>query len=488
MNQTDAAAVSRLHNVLATVGKALDHFVQYDHPDPLQTHIDWQNRLQQPLPINGIGLDAVTRELCDNVIPFGSPIGGPGFTGFVTTGPTTIATGAVAAALIAAPQRQTLHAFNFLENLSLDWLCELFGIPSGFQGIYSSGGSVANLIGMGAARQYAFERIGVDPAASGVTSRMVIYASAETHHTIKRAAGVLGVGRNNVVPIATDHQGRMRPDALEMQIQADRNEDITPMAIVANVGTTNTGAIDPVKRIGEIAKKQGIWYHIDGAYGLPGLLDRRIAPLYEGLDMADSLIVDPHKWMGACVGIAATFVRDRALLYRSFTQEPADYLEGTTSKENTEHSMDSFGVPYFDLGTELSAPSRGVMVWAILKEIGVEGLRQRVIRHNDMAKRVAERADRHPRLELLQEPTLSVCCFRYISNEIEDLNSFNQQIHRQLIRGNRHMPSTTRIAGKLAIRPCFLGARTSSKYADELVDEVLKIGDELSWASHEVPL
>lgn len=195
--------------------------------------------------------------------------------------------------------------------------------------------------------------------------------------------------------------------------------------------------------IGEIAKVHGIWFHVDGAYGLPGILDERIRHLYDGLELADSVIVDPHKWLGAAVGVAATFVRDRQLLYRAFTQEPADYLEGaiekaTDSASKIEHSLDDFGIPYFDYGVELSSPCRGVVVWAMIREIGVEGMTGRIRRHNDMAAYLAQAAREHPNLELLLDPTLSICCFRYVAPEIVDLDAFNRQLHRRLIRENQN--------------------------------------------------
>ena len=256
------------------------------------------------------------------------------------------------------------------------------------------------------------------------------------------------------------------------------------MAIVASAGTTNTGAIDPLKEIGEIAKSHGIWFHVDGAYGLPGILDERIRHLYDGLEMADSVIVDPHKWLGAAVGVAATFVRDRQQLYRAFTQEPADYLEGAVKQDtqdapSIEHSMEGFGVPYYDYGVELSSPCRGVVVWAMLREIGVEGMTQRVKRHNDMAAFIAMAAKEHPNLELLLEPTLSICCFRYVAAGIDDLDSLNRQLHRRLIRENQNLPSTTQVNGKLALRPCFVGARTNQAHAEALVKDVLRIGQGL---------
>jgi aromatic-L-amino-acid decarboxylase len=253
---------------------------------------------------------------------------------------------------------------------------------------------------------------------------------------------------------------------------------------VANAGTTNTGAIDPLEAIGAIAAEHAIWFHVDGAYGLPGILDEQVSPLFQGLELADSVIVDPHKWLGAPVGIAATFVRDRNILYRAFTQEPADYLEGSVEQESSsapsiEHSLDDFGIPYFDFGVELSAPSRGVVVWALIREIGVQGIRQRVKRHNAMARSLARFAAQHPSLEVLSEPTLSICCFRYVSPHITDLNQFNQKLHRRLVRENEYMPSTTRVRGQLALRPCYIGARAEESQVEGLLESVLRIGKEL---------
>ena len=353
------------------------------------------------------------------------------------------------------------------------------------QGVYSSGGSVANLLALGAARQHAFEKLGHDAGAQGVTGPVRIYASAESHHTIQRSAGVLGIGRRAVQTIACDSQGRMRVDALRDAVARDRDSGLVQMAIVASAGTTNTGAIDPLKEIGEIARQYGIWFHVDGAYGLPGILDERIRHLYDGLDKADSVIVDPHKWLGAAVGVAATFVRDRQLLYRAFTQEPADYLEGATEQATgaapqIEHSLDDLGVPYYDFGVELSSPCRGVVVWAMIREIGVDGMAQRMRRHNDMAAYIARAAREHPNLELLLEPTLSICCFRYVAPGVADLDAFNRLLHRRLIRENQNMPSTTQVNGKLALRPCFVGARTGHEHAQALLQDVLRIGQALA--------
>jgi aromatic-L-amino-acid/L-tryptophan decarboxylase len=479
----DAAETGRLQDLLGRLGEGLDEFVRFEHPDALHRGARWKQALDLPLPQSGIGADAVLAELLQQVVPNGSSVPRPGFSSFITTGSTTVATLAATAASVAAPQRYGHTAFNLLEEVSLRWLAALFGLGT-MQGVYSSGGSTANLLALGAARQQAYEHLGRDPAADGLDRPAAIYASSETHHTVQRAAGVLGLGRRAVRAVDCDAAGRMRVEALRAAIDADRRAGVLPLAVVGNAGTTNTGAIDPLSSIADIAREQALWFHVDGAYGLPGVLDERVAPLYRGVDRADSVIVDPHKWLGASVGIGATFVRDRELLRRAFTQEPAHYLEGSvrTPAADAElaHSMDDFGIPYYDHGVELSAPSRGVVVWALLREIGVAGLRERVRRHNDMATAIAQMARAHPRLELLLEPTLSVCCFRYLAPGIADTDELNRRIHRHLTRENRNMPSTTVVGGRLALRPCFIGARAGMVQARELVADVLRLGDVLA--------
>lgn len=482
--QNKAAETGRLKELLSRVGTGLDKYLKFEHPDALHPDNHWRDALDTALPKQGIGIDELTRELVELVIPAGSAVPKPGFSSFITTGATTASTLATTAANIASPQRYMRTSFNFLEELSLQWLAEMCGIEH-LKGVYSSGGSVANLVALGGARQHAFEKVGHDPAADGVDRPVRVYASQECHHTIQRSGGVLGIGRRAIKLIACDHKGRMLTEALHDEIVADIRRGILPMAIVANAGTTNTGAIDPLQRIGEIARENNIWFHVDGAYGLPGCLDERIRHLYEGLDLADSVIVDPHKWLGASVGVAATFVRDRELLSRAFTQEPADYLEGSVEKtHNSEnilkHSLDDFGIPYFDYGVELSAPSRGIVVWALIKEIGVEGMAQRVRHHNDMAKFTASTARENPNLELIIEPVLSICCFRYVADKVTDLDGLNQKLHRLLVRENEYMPSTTRVNGVLALRPCYIGARQKQRQVEGLLQAVLRIGEQLT--------
>ena len=480
----DKAQTGNLSVLMQKLGSHLDDYLKFEHPDAMQQRQTWQQALGGELPELGVGDERVMQLMGQHLIPNGSSIPNPGCTAFINTGTTSIGALANMAGSVAAPQRFGLTAFNYLEEKSLDWMADMFKLPKHMKGLYSSGGSVANIVALGAARQWAFEKIGIDPSLDGVSRPSRIYATKASHRTIHRAAAVLGLGRRSVCEIATDHMGRMCLNALHKQLNMDSKLNIVPIAIVANAGATSTGTIDPLDSIADLARQFDIWFHVDGAYGLPGILDPEVTHLYQGLEKADSVIVDPHKWLGAPIGIGATFVRDRNLLNRAFTQEASDYLEGSVDTADVQHSMDSLGIPYNDFGLELSAPCRGAVVWALIKEIGNAGMQQRICRHNAMARHVGERAKQHPNLELLQEPTLSICCFRYVSSQWSDINDLNKHIHRRLVRNGNNIPSTAMLDGKLAIRPCFVGARTTLKHADALVDEVIKLGDELSQQKH----
>ena len=478
---THAPEVSNFAGNLATVGRAVDEWLASDMPDAFSSEVDWQSALSGPAPQHGIGADATIEEYVRLIVAHGQRLTSPTSWGWITTGPTTVPSVVAAGAMAAAPQRQTVSAFHQAEELSLEWLAEVCGLAPHMRGVYSSGGSTANLVALGAARQHALERAGYDASDLGLDGRrLAVYTSTQAHHTVQRAAGVLGIGRSSVRSIPVDADRRMDLGALAEVLDRDTRAGILPVAVVAAAGTTNTGAIDPLRGIGDLAHAHGAWFHVDGAYGLPGILDERVAPLYDGLELADSAITDPHKWLGAPVGVAATFVRDRSILHRAFTQEPADYLEGAFASDDVQSTLDSMGIPYFDFGVELSAPSRGVMVWAILRELGVEGLRARIVADNDFARYVAAQAREHPRLEVLAEPVLSICGFRYRTDADRDWDSVNSQILRRLARETSIVVSSTFVDGSYVLRPCFINARTTTAHVDEFLATVLRFGDELT--------
>ncbi|HEX5018495.1 MAG TPA: aminotransferase class V-fold PLP-dependent enzyme [Actinomycetes bacterium] len=477
---TSRPETGRFAETFELVGAALDKWLASERLDPLRSPTDWRAELSGPVPQQGIGADATLEEFTSLVLPHGPHLTSDASWGWITTGPSTVPTAITAASMIASPQRQTLTAFNLLEEQALDWLAEMCGLDSHMKGVFSSGGSTANLVALGAARQWALEQQGFDPSGDGFdATNVAMYTSDQAHHTVQRSAGVLGIGRSKVRSIPTDDQMRMDVNALEAALKRDQADGVLPVAVVVAAGTTNTGSIDPIRRAGELAKEYGAWFHVDGAYGLPGILDDRVAPLYDGMELADSTITDPHKWLNVPVGVAATFVRDRSILYRAFTQEPADYLEGAFSADDVQVSLDDMGIPYFDFGVELSSPVRGVAVWGVLKELGVDGVRSRVIQDNDFARHVAARAREHPRLETLLDPVLSICVFRYVPAEASEaqVDAVNREILRLLARESRFVVSSTVVKGQFALRPCFINPRTTIADVDDFVDTVLAFGE-----------
>lgn len=434
------------------------------------------------LPDDGVGLDTMLDEL-GRAVQAGCRISAPGFLGFITTGATTSGVAAQTAVALAGGQRYLLHAFNTLERTGLRWLAELCGLPEGVSGVFSSGGSTANLVALGAARQAAYERLGVDASADGLPAGTSgrIYVSSRAHRTIHRAAAVLGLGRNAVVEIPVDAASRIDVAALEAALARDARAGIVPIATVAIAGNTDTGAVDPMADVVEVARRYGSWVHVDGAYGLVANASPTFAPIFAGVEDADSWIVDPHKWLATGVGVGATFVRDEALLTRAFTEGAAPYLEGSfsTAAVARPSQFDEFAGSWGDQGVELSAPPRGVLVWAVLREIGRAGVARRVERHVGFARRVAARAREDDRLELLLEPELSIACFRYRPAGGSDGNALNFRILERLRRETPFIPTSTVIDGVLAIRPCFINPRTTEREVDGLVDAVARLGDEL---------
>jgi aromatic-L-amino-acid/L-tryptophan decarboxylase len=435
-----------------------------------------------PLPDAGVGLDVMLDELA-TLVEHGSRISAPGFVGFITTGAATGGAAALAATAVAGGQRYTVHSFNDLEHRSLAWLAELCGLPSGVTGVYSSGGSTAQLVALGSARQAAYERLGIDVAETGAPAapRGRIYASVLAHRTVHRSAAVLGMGRRSVAPIPVDDDGRVRLDELEAAMAADASEGIIPVAVVAIAGTTDTGSVDRIDEVARIARRYGSWLHVDGAYGLFANAVPSLASLFAGADEADSWIVDPHKWLATGVGIGATFVRDGGVLTRAFAEGDAAYLEGSFHEDVDPggSQFDGMGGPWADQGVELSAPPRGVAVWAVLREIGRDGVIARVERHTGFARSLAEQVRRHPRLELLMEPQLSVVCYRYLPPPGMDPDAVNQQILDRLRAETFVAPSATNVRGMYAIRPCFINPRTTEREVDELAAAVVRIGDRL---------
>ena len=481
--------VDRLGEAISALVPALEEFTRYAGPDRAVPRSEWLSPLEGSLPEEGVGLDAVLEILSDVVVRRGLRIGHPGFTGWVTTSPTTAGVAGDLAQTVAASQRWWEHPGNHLDSMAVEWMLELIGFPETFVGQFTAGGSSANLVGLGAARQHAGERLGLDPARDGVAGipDPVVYSSDQAHHVIGRALGVLGFGRSaqRVIPLAAD--GRIDVAELRRRLVDDLSSGATPVAIVGNAGDVNTGKVDPMGELAELAHEHGIWFHVDGAYGGFGILDDRVRAAFGDPATYDSFAIDPHKWLAAPVGTGLVVCRDGDLLGRSFTVETGGYDRERDTKlvGDPASPWESTGRGTPDWGLDFSAPARGIAVWAILMEIGANGMRDRVVVHNDCARLVARRADESDELETMSEPELSITCFRFVApgRSEAELDELNQDILAELRRRGESIPSGTWLGERFALRPCFINPRGGLDDAERLVEHVLEIGRELSKGS-----
>lgn len=486
----DAARTDRLTASIEALLPALEAFNRFEGPDPAAPRSAWLPLLDEPLPDRGVGSEAVLALLRDVVIKRGLRIGHPGFSGWVTTAPSTVATAANLAQTVASPQRWWAQAGNHLDTMAARWLIALLGFPESFVGAFTSGGSTANLVGLAAARQHAGERLGIDPSADGLMAMPEprVYGSSETHHVVSRAMAALGLGRTNLRLVDLDRGRRTDLDHLRALIDEDMAAGRTPIAVVGNAGDVNTGIVDPLPQMAEIAHERDIWFHVDGAYGGWGVLDERVADAYGDVAAFDSFAVDPHKWLAAPLGTGLTICRDGDLWGRALGIEAGHYdrerksaVLYDTADVDSPWSSTGSGTP--DWGVDFSAPARGIAVWAVLKEMGAAGMRERVRRHNDFARIVAARARDEAELELMAEPQLSIACFRYRPLgwvDAEQIDELNIDILAELRRQGRSLPSSTSIDGAFALRACYINPRTERRDVDRLVDDVLAIGRELA--------
>lgn len=486
---SDAARTHGFEAALRAVAPALDQ-----HLDAPATgtgfgpDATWRALLDVPVPEAGWGDEETLRVLAETVLPDAMRMTGAGFLGWITTGSTVVPAVARLVATVAGTQRYLGHTTGLLESVALRWLAEACSLPAGMPGVFSSSGSVANLLAIGAARQAAYERVGHDPARAGLHDlpRGRIYASTEVHHCMLKAAGVLGMGRDAVRLLPVDGDQRVEVAAVRAALEQDVRDGVLPVAVVGIAGTTNTGRIDDLTALADLAEEHSAWFHVDGAYGLFGRLDPRLTARYAAVDRADSVVVDAHKWLCVPTGIGATYVRDLDVLGRAFTGEPSDYIEGAFEPEAITSPWDSMGLPYHDWTLDLSAPARGMVVWAALHEIGVAGLRARVVRDNDYARALADLVQADPKLELVGRPELSICCFRYVGGPAGDerlpderLDALNTELVRRLHATSPYVPSGTLVEGRFVVRPCFINPRTEQSDLAGLVGWVREIGDEL---------
>jgi aromatic-L-amino-acid/L-tryptophan decarboxylase len=358
-----------------------------------------------------------------------------------------------------------------IETQLISWLNGRFGMPAGSGGQVVQGGSLANLTALKLARDKAIP----DARAGGVRAaeQIAFYATEETHFTVDRAADLLGIGADSVRKIAIDRESRMVVEDLERSISQDLAAGIKPAAIVATAGTTGTGAIDPLPAIAEIAHRHDCWFHVDAAYGGGAVLSDRLRPLLSGIERADSITFDAHKWMYVPLTCAFVLVRDAATAVRSFSGHAA-YVD--QDKEHADRGRD-FGFE----GLQLSRNFAALRAWVSLLAHGRTAYARRIEHDVELTNWLARRIEATPELELVCPPSLSICCFRYRPKDVTDegyMDRLNTHVMTELQIDGTVFPSNASVHGRVAIRTCIVSYRVEATHLEQLLTLTLEIGAE----------
>lgn len=432
-------------------------------------------KINEPLPLKPQGPEKTYRDLCE-ILRMNRSVGSrhPRRWAWVNGGGNVMG---VYADMIASGLNIGLTSSMwwcyFVEAQVIEWFKEMLGYPKEASGIIVSGGSVANLTGLTVARNV---KAGYDVRKDGVQSasrKMTLYGSSEMHGCMQKTVELLGFGNDSLRRIPVNSSFQMDANALEARIAKDREAGFDPICVIGTAGTTNTGSFDNLIDLAEVCKREDLWFHIDGAFGAWAGLVPKLSHLVEGMERADSLAFDLHKWMYMPLGIGCVLIRDRKAHYQTFALMP-DYLAHDENQP----------VWFSDLGFELSRGFRGLKAWMSIKEHGVKKysrLIQQDVEHAQYLKKLVEETSV---LELLAPVPLNIVCFRYRAENLDggSLNRLNAKIlERQWLNGNC-MISSTMIDDKFALRACFTNHRSTREDVDFMVREVIKLGDEIACA------
>ncbi|HTT24811.1 MAG TPA: aminotransferase class V-fold PLP-dependent enzyme [Candidatus Sulfotelmatobacter sp.] len=380
---------------------------------------------------------------------------------------------AATADLLASILNQNVTAWRsgpaavVIERTVVSWLSQAIGCPE-FRGYLTGGGSAANLMALAMAREAK-----ATANEKGIAASAVVYASQEVHMSIPKSVALLGIGRNNLRLIPVDTNLRMNTAALERQIATDRAVGKIPLAVVASAGTVNTGAIDPLDAIARIAHQNGLWFHIDGAYGALAAIAERTK--FKGMELADSISLDAHKWLYQPLDCGC-------LLYRS--PEAAQKAFSHTGEYARALSADPIeGFAFFEESMELSRRFRALKIWLSLRYHGLAAFRESIKKDLAHAQRLANAIEREPQLELVGHGELSAVCFRYLGAEARSENQRNQLnaaiLQRTQKRGRVYLSNAT-LVGKFCLRACIVNHRTRDSDVDAVIPEVLLAAKELA--------
>ena len=403
--------------------------------------------LVEPLPLTGEGEERVYEQFLRNVLPYSNGNLHPRFFGWVQGNGFPFA---MLADMLATGLNPHLAGFNQaparVEQQVVDWLTEAMGLPAGTSGILTSGGSMANLIGLTVARH---ARAGFDVQAEGLRdqAQLVVYCATETHGWAGKSVELLGIGNRHLRQVPVDDQFRMDPIKLRQAIATDRAAGLRPLCVIGTAGTVNTGAVDDLNALADICEEQGLWFHVDGAFGALVRFSPKFRHLVDGLARADSLAFDLHKWMYFPFEVGCVLVKDGEAHRDTFAMAPS-YLAAS------DRGVIAGGLPFAERGIELTRNFKALKVWMGLKAYGLEAFTRIIEQNIDQVSYLARRIEEHPELQLLAPVPMNIACFRYRPTGMSksDADALNREILLRLQEGGIAVPSSTLIGGEFALR------------------------------------
>ena len=443
-----------------------------------------RSRFRGELPGAPSSLAEVHDEFMQSIVPFTACNAHPGFMGWVQGGGTPVG---MLAEMLAAGLNANVGGRDQIpvevERQIVDWMRTLFGFPAGASGLFVTGTSMASFIGVVVARN---TRLGTGVRSQGVAQHgpeLSAYASVTSHGSIARAMDFSGLGSGALRLVAVDHRQRMDLEALARAVASDRAAGLTPFLVAGTAGTVDTGAIDDLSGIADFCAREGLWFHVDGAYGALAMLSPELAPRLAGIERADSLAFDFHKWAQVQYDAGFILIRDSERHRQAFASSGA-YMH------REERGM-SAGSPWpCDLGPDLSRGFRALKIWVTLKVYGADALGATIRRTCELARYLEGYILTAPELELMAPIELNVVCFRYRLGSESDTttsercNELNREIVVELQEAGAVAPSTTMIGGKVVIRAAIVNHRTSCADVEALFRAVLKTGRRLEEALH----
>ena len=429
---------------------------------------DLRRRLPEAPPEMGEPLDTLLDDFEALILPGITHWNHPGFMAyFANTGsaPGILAEMLTAALNVNGMLWRTSPAATELEQVALDWLRQMLGLPEGMQGVITDTASMSSLLALTAAREAAELGVREDGMAGRSNlPRMVVYTSEQAHSSIEKAAIVLGFGQAGVRKIGVDERFRMRPDLLRTAIEEDRAKGLLPLALSATAGTTSTTSIDPLVDLGRICREEGLFFHVDAAYGGAAAVAPEYRWVLEGAGSADSLVVNPHKWLLTPMDCSAFYVKNPELLKRAFSLVP-EYLrtaqDGDAAVEN-----------YMDWGVQLGRRFRGLKLWFVLRAYGREGLAEVIREHCRLAGLLAAWIDGTEDWERLAPVPLSTVCFRHLPDRLDSeeasLAVHNSELLDRLNAEGRFFLSHTVLDGRYSLRVAIGNLGTRERHLDQL--------------------